>query len=155
MANKKRTNKYSVKHKQNFAAREYLDVRNGDVDGGVSSSAFVVSGHPSGSQNSEMSRIAAQLTRDVGGIPEYDVEAPNHYDAYSDYQGEGLGDLGGPVLYGNKPSLLKNSPLSKQKPGFELGLWSAIGLGASALLAGVATYVLYKETASKLSQARR
>lgn len=156
MANKKK-NKYQVKHKNNYAAREYLDVRSGNYDGGVSSNAFAVQGHPTGSQNSEMNEISMQLSRDVGAIPDYAVAAPSHYDAYDDYQGEGLGDLGGPELYGNKPSLLKKSPLNKTSGSIEesgFGLWSAVGLGVSALLAGVAAYALYKETATQIAKAQ-
>lgn len=161
MANK-RKNKYQVKHKNNYAAREYLDVRSGSYDGGVSSDAFAVNGHPTGSQNSEMNAMSIQLSRDVGAIPDYTVAAQSHYDAYDDYQGEGLGDLGGPEFYGKKPSLLKKSPLNKTSSTVaglsaptSIGLWGAIGLGASALLAGVAAYALYKETAATVAARAR
>ena len=157
MANKKKTNKYQVKHKNNYAAREYVDVRSGAYDGGVSSDAFVVSGHASGSQNSEMDAISRQLSRDVGNIPDYTIAAPSHYDAYDDYQGEGLGDLGGPELDGNKPSLLGKSPLNKLSGDIEpgMGMWSAIGLGGAALLAGVAAFALYRETSTMLANSRK
>jgi hypothetical protein len=155
MANKKK-NKYQTKHKTNYRGRELVDVRAGDYDGGMSSSAVMVQGHPTGSQNSEMEEIAMQLSRDVGAVPDYTISAPQHYDAYNDYQGEGLGDLGGPELYGNRPSLLQKSPLNKDKAaGMHLGLWSTIGLGASAVLAGVAAYALYRETTSRLNSARQ
>ena len=157
MANK-RKNKYQTKHKNNYAAREYVDVRSGAYNGGVSSSAFAVQGHPTGSQNSEMNAMSIQLSRDVGAIPDYTVASPSHYDAYDDYQGEGLGDLGGPEFYGNKPSLLKKSPLNKTSGTIQessIGIWSAVGLGVSALLAGVAAYALYKETSSMITESAK
>ncbi len=139
MAHKK-INKYPAKN-QRLRKTGPIVVRSGAYNGATSSNDFVVSGHSTGSPNSEMEAISQQLSRDVGNGPEYPLESTNDLTAtgYEEYEGEGLGDLGGPEFYGNKPSLLKKSPIHFVNEARRLTMGTAaVAIAGSAVLAGLA-----------------
>ena len=153
-------NKYPVKTKR-IRHEGPINVKLGVYDG-ASSDDFVVSGHSMGSQSSEMDELSQQLSRDVGNIPEYPVEfsgrsnsdADGEFGEYNGYEGEGLGDLGGPEFYGNKPSLLKKSPIHFANETRRLSISTSIAAFAgSAVLAGIA-YAIYRNVRATDSHAR-
>lgn len=145
MANKKKQ-KYPSKI-QRPRREGPIKVKLGRYDG--SSDDFVVSGHSTGS-HSEMEEIAAQLSKDLNQVPEYTAPMSRTKDdgEYHGYEGEGLGDLGGPEFYGNKPSLLKKSPIHFANEARKLSIGTSIAaLAGSAVLAGLA-YAIYKNVKS-------
>lgn len=144
MANKKRRQRDSDHSKLLADAKRYT-VRYGDYNGASSSDDFMVSGHSTGSPYSEMEELSNQVTRDAGGLPYREVEFANDQGetGYDEYQGEGLGDLGGPEFYGNKPSLLKTSPIHHAGASRGLAIAAGIGLAATAVLGGL-SYLYYK-----------
>ncbi len=154
MAHNKKKNKYPVK---NTRARHEgpIKVKLGAYDGSASSDDFVVSGRSSGSQNSEMDEISRQMSRDLGRVPEYPIEVTRRSkksdrsdSEYDGYEGEGLGDLGGPEFYGKKPSLLKKSPIHFVNQARRLSIGTSIAaLAGSAVLAGIA-YAIYRNVKS-------
>ena len=121
-------------------------IKAGVYDGSSPSTDFVVSGHSTGSANSEMEALSHQVSIDAGRVPDYPVDnefvMQRSVDAYDEEVPEDDGDmadLGGPDLYGPKPSLLQDSPLSPKSKIPSIGLWGSIGLAAAAL-AGVAAF---------------
>ncbi len=137
MASRKRQ-KYPAQKKTLTDARRFV-IRNGDYNGSSSSSDFMVSGHSTGSPFSEMEELSQQVTRDAGGVG---YQEPIYADDRSDtgyemYQGEGLGDLGGPELYGDRYA--PKAPRTSR--GLMIG--AAVGLAATALLGGLA-YLVYQ-----------
>lgn len=146
MANKKRNNKYPSQSKMMSDARRYV-IKSGDYNGGSASSDFMVSGHSTGSPYSEMEELSEQVTRDAGGLAYKRVEFGDQQGetGYDGYQGEGLGDLGGPEMYGNKPSLLKKSPIHHAGTSRGLAISAAVGLAATAVLSGLA-YFFYQSS---------
>lgn len=151
MAHNKKKNKYPVK---NTRPRHEgpIKVKLGAYDGSAGSDDFVVSGHSSGSQNSEMDEISRQMSRDLGRVPEYPLEvtrrAKKSDGEYHGYEGEGLGDLGGPEFYGKKPSLLKKSPIHFVNEARRLSIGTSLAaLAGSAVLAGIA-YAIYRNVKS-------
>lgn len=141
MANKKRQ-KYPVR---NLKPRAYahetgaFNVKSGTYDGTTSSDDFVVTGHSMGAANTEMEALSQQLSYDVGKIPDYPIEFTSHQGETDEYEGEGLGDLGGPEFYGNKPTLLQKRPIHFVNEARRLTLGTAAAaLAGSAVLAGLA-----------------
>jgi hypothetical protein len=137
VASRKR-NKYPTQKKILSDARRYV-IRNGDYNGATPSSDFMVSGHSTGSPYSEMEELSRQVTRDAGG---YRYRAPEFANdqgetGYQMYQGEGLGDLGGPELYGDR--YVPRVPRTSR--GLMIG--AAVGVAATALLGGLA-YLVYR-----------
>ena len=145
MANKKKQ-KYPSKSKVLADARRYV-IKTGEYNGASDSSDFYVSGHSTGATNTEMDELSRQVTRDAGG---YDYQEPEFANdqgetGYEMYQGEGIGDVGGPELYGNAYAPKKTST----SRGLAIG--AAVGLAATALLGGLA-YMFYQ---SESKPARR
>lgn len=133
MANKKR-NKYPQQSKVLSDARRYV-IKNGEYNGGSSSSDFMVTGHSTGSPYSEMEELSEQVTRAARG---FGYQEPVYADdqgetGYALEQGQGLGDLGGPVLYGDR----YNPPKPRSR---SLMLAATFGLAATAILGGLAYY---------------
>ena len=151
MAHNKKKNKYPVKNSRPRHDGP-IKVKLGAYDGSTSSDDFVVSGHSSGSQNSEMDEISRQMSRDLGQVPDYPIEfsrkAKKFDDEYDGYEGEGLGDLGGPEFYGKKPTLLKKSPVHFVNEARRLSIGTSLAaLAGSAVLAGIA-YAIYRNVKS-------
>lgn len=141
VANKKRK-KDSAQSKILSDARRYV-IKKGEYNGADDSSAFMVSGHSTGSPYSEMEELSNQVTRDAGGLPYKQVEfgSDQGETGYDLDQGEGLGDLGGPEMYGPKPSLLRKSPIARERTSRGLAIGAAVGLGVAAVLGGLAYYM--------------
>lgn len=108
----KKQNKRADKAKPNRV------IHAGVYDGSEPSSSFVVSGHSTGSANTEMEALSYQVSRDAGAVPDY----PNEDSYVEEKQISQLGstipgggpqfpNLGGPELYGPHPDLLEESPL--------------------------------------------
>jgi hypothetical protein len=158
VSNKKR-NKYPASAKTRTEARRVV-IKAGEYNGGSASSEFMVTGHSTGSPYSEMEELSEQLTRDVGGLPYHPVEFAKDQSStgYDGYEGEGLGDLGGPEFYGNKPYLLKKSPLHRAGTSRGLAIGAAVGLAATAVLGGLAFFFrenLKQETRRPVHAAKR
>jgi len=138
VANKKR-NKYPNQSKVLADARRYV-IKKGEYNGAEDSSEFLVSGHSSGSPYSEMEELSKQVTRDAGGYDYREPEFANDQGetGYEMYQGQGVGDLGGPELYGDH-----FTPRTSTSRGLAIG--AAVGLAATALLGGLAYLVYQKE----------
>ena len=157
MAHKK-TNKYPAKNHRVRRAGPII-VKAGAYNGSTSSSNFIVSGHSTGSPNSEMEAISQQLSKDVGNIPEIPLQYKSNRveTGYDDYEGEGLGDLGGPEFYGKKPTLLRKSPIHFAKKARRLTVGTAaVAITGSAILVGLAYALLRKVSgAGTLSQTKR
>jgi hypothetical protein len=136
-------------------ARRYV-IKSGDYNGGNSSSDFMVSGHSTGSPYSEMEELSEQVTRAAGGLPYKQIEFADDGSetGYDEYQGNGLGDLGGPEMYGNKPSLLKKSPIHKAGTSRGLAISAAIGLAATAVLGGLA-YFFHQSSQTAVKRGRK
>lgn len=121
-------------------------IKGGVYDGSSPSTDFVVSGHSTGSANSEMEALSHQVSIDAGRVPDYPVDDNFRMQKSPETFGEAMpeddrdtADLGGPELYGPKPDLLQDSPLSPKSKIPTVGLWGSIGLAAAAL-AGVAAF---------------
>jgi hypothetical protein len=156
VANKKRRKTSALTKKALADARRYV-IKAGEYNGGTSSSDFMVTGHSSGSPYSEMEELSKQVTRDAGGLPYKPIEYGSDLGetGYELEQGQGLGDLGGPELYGDRPSLLMKNPPRGSGPSRELVIGAAVGLAATALLGGLAYYVYRSAPTFGRSQSTR
>lgn len=143
----KKNSKNNSKNNSKDPAAHAKVIKAGVYDGSESSSDFVVSGHSTGSSNTEMEALSHQVSRDVGAVPAYPTD--NYYrseESTTDLldrppelnRGDkDFSDLGGPLLYGPKPSLLRDSPLNSNAQSWfskRTGVLSALGLAAAAAI---------------------
>ncbi len=143
--------KNSQERRDPVAENQSKVIKAGIYDGSQSSKDFVVSGHSTGSQHSEMEALSHQVSIDAGAVPAYETDDNYLVHKTSTDFGEALpedrrdtADLGGPDLYGPHPDLIEDHPIKLNRPaGRRWGLWGSLGLvGAGAL--GLAAYGLYK-----------
>ncbi len=146
MAHNKKKNKYPAKHLRQSKTGPIV-IKSGSYDGATRSTDFVVSGHSTGSPNSEMEALSQQVSRDAGAVPavprEY-MSSRHDLNAYDGYEGEGFGDLGGPEFYGDRPTLLKKSPIHFANEHRLTLSTATAALAGSAVLAGIA-YALFRK----------
>jgi hypothetical protein len=123
-------------------------IKGGTYDGSHSSSDFIVSGHSTGSANTEMEALSHQVSLDAGVVPAYSTESDIRSDTVISNKNvlpvldnsSDVDDLGGPMLYGPSPTLLKERPLQTNKTSRRTLLWSTLGIGAVAVIG----YIAYK-----------
>lgn len=131
----------------------------GGAYGRVRSSDFAVSGHSTGAATTEMEALSHQVSRDAGQVPAYETDGyrsqtyRDRLDTASDsvFGGE-VRDFdpefaAGPLLYGDKPSLLQKNPSAfSSGTSSALKLWLPVGIlaGAIASYAGYRAYQNYK-----------
>lgn len=139
----------SNKSRDPVSANKPKIVKGGMYDGSHPSTDFIVSGHSTGSPNSEMEALSHQVSRDAGEVPAYPTDDNYRIQKTSTDIGSKMpedyrdtSDLAGPEMYGPRPTLLKQKSLEQMQGSKRFGLWSSIGL-IGAALAGFAAYKVY------------
>lgn len=105
-------------HNDSAAEQRSRVIKSGIYDGSNSSRDFVVSGHSTGSPNTEMEAMSHQVSIDAGRVPDYTVD-----DYVPDLKDRGFGataDIDGPELYGPKPSITGSGSLNEPVVGASL-----------------------------------
>jgi hypothetical protein len=133
-----RSRKEKRQHNDSAPEQRARVIKSGVYDGSGSSRDFVVSGHSTGSQNSEMEALSHQVSIDAGRVPDY-----NSNDSIPDLKDHGFGataDLDGPELYGPKPAFTGSGNLNEGGiPLKKIAVWSSIGAAGAAL-----SYLAYR-----------
>ena len=150
-----RSRKEKRQHNDSAPEQRARVIKSGMYDGSNSSRDFVVSGHSTGSANTEMEALSHQVSIDAGRVPDYQVD-----DYVSDTRKRGFGstadvngDVDTPELYNDESSYsgsdfgvsAQQTPKSSIFARVLRGSLIGAGVGAASYVA----YIAYEQFRSR------